>query len=101
MSDMHVQDGESNDKVHSFVRIQFHHNTQYDARASNPTAVLMKELAFRSTNSTAAQKFVQVRFLTPCSSHASHAWRSVPFNPGGMIQSGIQEIVLTNLQYLY
>lgn len=57
---MHMQDGESNDKVHSFVRIQFHHNMQYDARTANPTAALIKELAFRSTNSTAAQKFVQV-----------------------------------------
>lgn len=57
---MHLQDGESNDKVHSFVRIQFNHNTQYDARAANPTACLIKELAFRSTNSNAAQKFVQV-----------------------------------------
>lgn len=60
-----MQDGESNDKVHSFVRIQFHHNTQYDARTANPSAALIKELAFRSTNSTAAQKFVQVLLLTP------------------------------------
>lgn len=61
---MCVQDGESNDKVHSFVRIQFHHNAQYDARAANPSAAFIKELAFRSVNSTAAQKFVQVPLLS-------------------------------------
>jgi hypothetical protein len=61
MRHIYVQDGESNDKVHSFVRIQFHHNMQYDARAANPTAAVIKEIAFRSVNSAASQKFVQVR----------------------------------------
>eukprot|EP00892_Ulva_mutabilis_P009240 jgi/Ulvmu1/6689/UM030_0020.1 len=53
------QDGEANDKVHSYVRIQFHCNATYEARQAHPKAAFIKELSFRSAKSDAAQKFVQ------------------------------------------
>lgn len=56
-----MQDGEANDKVHSYVRIQFHCNAAYEARQAHPHAAFIKELSFRSAKSDAAQKFVQVR----------------------------------------
>jgi len=79
-----VQDGEANDKVHSYVRIQFHCNAAYDARQGNPTAAFIKELSFRSAKSDAAQKFVQVRAQPPrsrcgCPGHASHPRPLLPF----------------------
>lgn len=60
-----AQDGEANDKVHSYVRIQFHCNATYEARQAHPQAAFIKELSFRSAKSDAAQKFVQVRPCVP------------------------------------
>jgi nucleosome binding factor SPN SPT16 subunit len=55
------QDGEAQDKVHSYIRIQFNTMPSYDARIAFPKAALIKELSFRSVKPEAAHKFVQVR----------------------------------------
>jgi nucleosome binding factor SPN SPT16 subunit len=54
------QDGEAQDKVHSYVRIQFNTMASYDARIAFPKAALIKELSFRSVKPEAAHRFVQV-----------------------------------------
>jgi FACT complex subunit (SPT16/CDC68) len=78
-ADFHVvQDGEANDKVHSFVRIQFHCNPQYDAREANPAAAFIKELTFRSVKSDAAMKFVQVRAHRAVCAVVPKPWPAAP-----------------------
>lgn len=54
------QDGEAQDNVHSYVRVQFNTMPTYDARLAFPKAALIKELSFRCAKSETAQKFVQV-----------------------------------------
>ena len=73
------QDGEAQDKVHSYVRVQFNTMPTYDARQSFPTAAFIKELSFRSAKPDAAQKFVQARFpATHARSACHHAPETQP-----------------------
>ena len=74
------QDGEAQEKVHSYVRIQFNTMPSYEARAAHPAAVLIKELSFRSAKPEAAHKFVQAR-LSPALAHTARMLMTLLYPP--------------------
>lgn len=90
------QDGEAQEKVHSYVRIQFNTMPAYEARAAHPKAVLIKELSFRSAKPEAAHKFVQARTCSSMFALGVFVFFSHGSDPSG----GVQEATALRRQVL-